>query len=197
MTTPETCGFREFAGILGCKPSYVTELRKAERLVLTSDERKVRVAESLKLIEETRDPAKAGVAARHAAKRAAQARPAQGESPDDAEEAAEPPADPVEASHARRRSQALAVTAEATARKALRDEQIELGQLLVAEEVEHAVRSATVTFRGALENLPNTLAPQLSAMTDEGRIRVVLSEAFEHALEELARKFGQIGKVTA
>src|SRR5690606_16487416 len=71
MSRPETAGFREFAALAGFKPSYVTELRKVGRLVLTGDGKRVRVAESLALIEQTRDPAKAGVAARHAAARAA------------------------------------------------------------------------------------------------------------------------------
>ncbi len=199
-----TASLAGFARALGCKPSYVTELKAAGRLVLTEDGKRVRTAESLALLRDTADPAKAGVAARHAAKRglggssapgAAQV-PASGpDEADDADsEAASNPADPVESSHARRRSKALADKAEADARKALRDEQVELGQLLQAEEVEHAVRSAVVTFRGALENLPNTIAPQLAAMDDEGSVRVVVAEAIEHALEELARKFSQIGK---
>lgn len=203
MSHPETCGFREFAGIVGCKPSYVTELRKAGRLFLTDDRKRVRVAESLALIAETRDPSRAGVAARHAAARAAKAKAAPepagaGDdgplSADDGDDLPILPADPVEASHARRKAKAIADKAEADARKALRDEQVELGQLLPAEEVEHAIRGAVVTFRGAMENLPDTLAPQLSAISDEGRVRVVLAEAFEHALEELARKLGAIAR---
>ncbi|MGH8073724.1 MAG: hypothetical protein ACREO4_06580, partial [Lysobacter sp.] len=62
MTRPETCGFREFATLAGFKPSYITELKSAGRLVLTDDRKKVRVAESLALIDQTRDPARAGVA---------------------------------------------------------------------------------------------------------------------------------------
>ena len=204
MKRPETCGFCEFATLAGFKPSYVTELRKAGRLVLTDDGKRVRVAESLQLLEETRDPTRAGVAARHAANRAskAAAAPAAGEAGgsgvlDDQDDTPAIPADPVEASHARRRAKAIADKAEADARKALRDEQVELGQLLPAEEVEHAIRGAVVTFRGAVENLPDTLAPQLAAITDEGRIRVVLAEAFEHALEELGRKFNNIAKAEA
>src|SRR5690606_36563118 len=68
---PETLGFRDFARRCGWKASFVTELKDAGRLVLTPDGRRVLVAESLRLIEDTRDPSKAGVAARHAAARGA------------------------------------------------------------------------------------------------------------------------------
>lgn len=205
MKRPETAGFREFATIAGFKPSYITELKKVGRLVLTPDGKRVRVAESLALMADTRDPARAGVAARHAAGRAAngagaaaQAPPAANAPEDgDTAEAPAPITDPIEASHARRKAKAIADKAEADARKALRDEQLELGELLQADEVEHAVRGAVATFRTSLENLPNTLAPELAALTDEGRIRVVLGEALEHALEELSRKLGTIAKADA
>lgn len=198
-----TATFSAFARALGERsPAYVTQLREAGRLVLTDDGKRVRVAESLALIRETADPAKAGVVARHATKRSAgragapPAGPAGDRGADEGEDGQEigALADPVESSHARRRSKALADKAEADARKALRDEQVELGQLLPAEDVEHAVRGAVVTFRGSLENLPNTIAPELAALDDEGSVRVVLAEALEHALEELARRFGQLGK---
>jgi len=200
MSRPETAGFREFAALAGFKPSYVTELRKVGRLVLTGDGKRVRVAESLALIEQTRDPAKAGVAARHAAARAAVSGQAAPAPAGDDSEAQDPPVDvtdPVQASHAGRRAKALADKAETDAKAAERDYRISMGELLEAAQVEQAVRGAVVTFRGALENLPDTLAPQLSAITDEGRIRVVLAEAFEHALEELARKFNGIARVEA
>jgi hypothetical protein len=201
---PGTASLTGFARIIGVKPSYITELKTAGRLVLTADGKRVRVEESRALIKSTSDPARAGVVARHAAARGrAAATPAPaagmatttGETGDDADqESARVYTDPVEESHARRRTKALADKAEADARKALRDEQIELGQLLPAEEVEHAVRGAVVTFRGALENLPNTIAPELAAISDEGRVRVVLAESLEHALDELARKFGQLAR---
>src|SRR5690606_14955871 len=92
---PETMRFREFAAHLGRSPGYVTELKKTGRLALTPDGKRVIVAESLALIEATRDPARAGVARRHAAERAAArakaaAKPAgaaaaAGEADDDAE----------------------------------------------------------------------------------------------------------------
>ena len=69
MTHPETSTFGEFAKIARFKASYVTQLKNDNRLVLTDDGKRVRVAESLARIAATKDPSKAGVAARHAAAR--------------------------------------------------------------------------------------------------------------------------------
>ena len=188
--------FKAFARILGERsPSYVTQLKGEGRLVLSADGKRVRVAESLALVRSTADPGKAGVVARHAAARGDEGAAA----PVTADEGAgaeldAPSADPVEQSHARRRSKAMADKAETDALAAERDYRRSMGELMEAAEVEHAVRAAVASFRGSLENLPNTLAPELSAMTDEGRIRVLLSEAFEHALEELSRQFAALGR---
>lgn len=198
---PETMRFREFAAHLGRSPGYVTELRKAGRLVLTPDSKRVIVADSLELIEATRDPARAGVARRHAAERAAaRAKSAAksststagaGDAGDDADAPLTfVPEDP----HTKRRAKALADKAEADARKALRDEQVELGQLLQADEVAAVITDATTTLRTALENLPGQVAPGLAAATTEEQARVLLTEAIEVRLGDLARTFSQIGR---
>lgn len=192
--------FKAFARILGERsPSYVTQLKGEGRLVLSADGKRVRVAESLALVRSTADPGKAGVVARHAASRGGDPTPVAAPAPAPADDGTggdldAPSADPVEQSHARRRSKAMADKAETDALAAERDYRRSIGELMEASEVEHAVRGAVAAFRGSLENLPNTLAPELSAMTDEGRIRVLLSEAFEHTLEELSRQFAAIGR---
>ncbi len=193
----ETLGLREFAARLGCKAGYVTELKNAGRLVLTDDGRRVRVAESMRLIADTRDPAKAGVAARHAAQRGQEANEAPVAAPaaDSGTDATKAPdySDPL----ALRRARASAEREEALARKALREEQVELGELLEREQVVASVADAAVQLRSRLELLASTLAPQLAATDDEDRCRMLLRDGVEQALEELARKFGAIGKVTA
>jgi Spy/CpxP family protein refolding chaperone len=201
-TAPETLGFREFATRYGWKPSYVTELRKAGRLVLTEDGRRVRVAESLRLLEDTRDPSKAGVAARHAAARTAAA-PSPSASPDagqgadgDDDEGGDAPATPATAYNdplAIRRARAQAEREEAALRKALREEQQELGELLQRDDVLAVIADATTTLRTSLENLPTTLSASLAAETAEERCRVILANGIEHALEELSRKFRAVG----
>lgn len=185
-----TATLRQFARLLDVSPSYVTELKTAGRLVL-SPEGRVLVDESRRLIRETQDPAKDGVRARHAAARAS----AEGEGAEDPAAApgtgvSEYADDPI----ALRRSRAQAEKAEAEARKALREEQIELGQLLQRDDVLHAVRAAGGELRTALENMPIALAPLLAAETDEGKCRVLVADAVEHALDELSRQFAAIGR---
>jgi hypothetical protein len=205
---PETLGFREFATRYGWKASYVTELRKAGRLVLTEDGRRVRVAESLRLLEDTRDPSKAGVAARHAAARTAAA-PSPSASPDagqggdseyeeDGEGGAAPdrPATAYNDPLAIRRARAQAEREEAALRKALREEQQELGELLQRDDVLAVIADATTTLRTSLENLPTTLSASLAAETAEERCRVILANGIEHALEELSRKCSGIGRIS-
>lgn len=187
-----TASRKQFARILGERsPSYVTQLEAEGRLVLTADNKRVRVAESLALLRETADPAKAGVVARHAAARAA----GDGEVPMVEEgDGPAPTGDSVTDGHARRRAKALADKAETDAKAAERDYQLSLGGLLRADEVEQVVRSAVVTFRGALENLQNTLAPQVATITDEAQARALFASEFEHALGELSRKFLTLSK---
>ncbi|MHB1057267.1 MAG: hypothetical protein ACYC0F_05225 [Rhodanobacter sp.] len=195
---PETEGFREFASRLGCKPGYVTALRQAGRLVLTEDGRRVRVAESLQLIASTRDPAKEGVRARHAAARGPASAPAPIAPPadDGAIPDADSPAFPVDPLSLRR-SRAQAEREEALARKALRDEQLEMGGLMQRDEVVASAADAIVQLRSRLELLPAVLAPQLAATDDEDVVRQKLRDGIEQALEELARKFTSIGKSEA
>lgn len=184
---------RGFARILDKSPSYITELKGAGRLVL-GDGGKVDVDASLALIRETADPAKDGVRARHAANRG-QGQGVAAVGTDDPDDGAEAPLEfEPQSNDAKRRAKALADGAEADARKKLRDEQVELGQLLQADDVEHAVRGAVATLRNGLENLPTILAPQVAAESDEAKCRVLITDAVEHALEELARQFSAIGK---
>lgn len=196
MTAQETLSFSEFARQRGWKPGYVTELRKAGRLVLTEDGKRVRVAESLRRIDDTRDPARTGVSARHAATRgqggdgAALGGDASAAGEDAADEPLVEPADPI----SMRRARAQAEREEALLRKALRDEQIELGDLLPREDVIAAIAATTTTLRTSLETLPFTLAPELAAAAHEDRCRVLLASAIEHALDELSRRFGAIGR---
>lgn len=185
---------KAFARILNAAPSYITQLQAEGRLVLTADGKRVRVDESLALIRGTADPAKAGVAARHAAVRGTPTATSAGDELESEEGEAGAGADAAQDSHARRRSKALADKAETDAKAAERDYRISMGELLEAAEVEHLIKSAVATFRGSLENLPDVLAPELSAISDEGRVRVVLAEAIEHKLEELSRAFAAVGR---
>lgn len=190
----------EFAAAQGCTQARVSQLKAEGRLVMTDDGKRVRVAESLARIDATRDPTHAGRVARRAAQKAAQAAdegqgtPAPASAPQNAPQAPAPPPDYIlESDYQGRRARALALQEEAAARKAARDEEIELGTLLRADDVRSVIADAATTFRNSLENLGPTIAPMLAATGDESRIVVMLAEAHEQVLAELARKFHQIG----
>lgn len=185
---------KELARILGYVPSYITQLKHEGRLVRSPDGKRFLLAESRRLLAETADPAKAGVAARHAAARGAAVAleaSSTASEPDEAETALAPAQDdPL----AKRRALAQAQAEEAKARKLLRDEAVELGQLLPVDEVRSAIADAVTAMRADLDNLPAILAPQLAAERDEDRVRVILRDAIEHIEREFARKATAIAK---
>lgn len=193
----------EFARLMSWRPSYVTQLKQAGRLVLAADGRRVRVAESLARIEATRDPSRAHVAERHAQAR----QPGQGEG--QGEGALQPAAaggpgtapatvakphadaDPEDATLPRSYAEAKAEREHYLALAARRDYEQSIGELLEAAAVRSALADAGTTLRTRLESLRDILAPQLAPITDEARIRTLLSDEFEHALAELSRGFAR------
>jgi len=199
MNLPETATLAEFARLANRKRSYITELKATGRLAMTEDGKRVRVAESLARIEATRDPSKAGVAARHEAGREAAAGAEQGAAPvaspapaqrdDDADE------DETKATtgyqHWRERSErAKALAAE-------RDNRLRDRELLEADQVAATISAAVTTLRTRFESLPDVLGPQLAAEQDEGRVRALLAETIEHALEEASRQFYNLAREDA
>lgn len=198
--TEATASFSEFATLRGFKKSYVTELKAAGRLVLTDDCKRVRVAESIQRIADTKDPSKTGVARRHEAERAAKSVAAThaAVAPEiETQDATEPFEVPGGASHALRRAKALADKAEADAQEAIRNNMVAEGKLLSADDVLASVSAAGTFLRSRLESLPDVLGPQLAPVQDEATVRAILAEAIEHALEETSRQFSNIVKVLA
>ena len=198
---PETASFREFAELVPCKPGYVTHLRKSDRLVLTEDGR-IKVRESLQRIEDTSDPSKIAVAARHAATRAANssaAKASEGEGTDAARGAAVEPDGEAAAQakdssmyqHWRERGErAKALSAE-------RENAIAEGKLMSAEDVLGAVRTHYATLRTGLESLADFLAPQIVGIKEEIKVRSLIADAIEQKLAELSRQFSAIAKEMA
>ncbi len=199
---PETLSFRGFADLMHCKPSWVTHLRQTDRLVLTDDGKRVRVRESLQRIEDTRDPARAGVAQRHAQAREvknnhilAEASPALSESndapPDTESDAVTAPIrESSNFQHWKERGErAKALAAE-------RENAIAEGKLMSAEAVIDAVRAHVATLRIGLESMPDFLAPQLIGIKEELKMRSLIADAIEQKLAELSRQFGAIVKAT-
>ena len=176
MTAPTELTPKQFAEHLGVKPGYVTRLKADGRLVLTDDRKRVRVAESVARIHATRDPARAS-------KLDTEAPPASGTN--------DPAGAGLEQRHdfqdARaKREHYAAESAELEFRRAA-------GELMEAALVTATVADAVVTLRGRLETLPDLLAPQIAALSDEQAIRATLAEHVEHMLGELAAHFGKLG----
>lgn len=179
--------FSEFAGIARYKPSYITALRTAGRLVLTEDGKRVRVAESLARIEATRDPSKVAVAERHALAREAtgdgEALAEQGAAVDDDDDV--PPTESSDYQHWRsRRERALALREE-------RANAVDEGKLMNGPDVIATVSSALSVLRGRLESMADIIGAQLT----DPKARTLIAEGVDVALAEVSRRFGAMAKV--
>ncbi|MGV8959217.1 MAG: hypothetical protein ACOH1V_02360 [Stenotrophomonas sp.] len=190
--TEEIVTGKDLAAFIGCKPSYIVQLKKEGRVVPADGGKGYRKAASLALYQRTRDPAYAGVAQRHAAARGGVL--AGADLPDADVGSSEDEDSELRPSDAARKSKALADKAEIDAKAAQRDYDLSIGKLLDAGEVEHFLAEAATTLRAELERLADTLAPQLAATADEARCRELLWSEHAHALEELSRRFKGIAK---
>ena len=166
MTQPESVSRAEFARQIGRARSWVTKLAQAGRLVLTDDGKRVRVAESLRLIGQT-EGTRSDVADRHAEARG-------GESPHTLESARKLKA----ISEARR----LAAIAEKEEME--RDKMA--GALLAREDVDFVLKDFGATLRALLETLPDRLAPRVYPLTTLDETHAVLREEAEDILREMA-----------
>lgn len=168
----------DFAKQLGVVPGYVTQLKDAGRLVMTNN--LIDVEASLRLINATADPGKVGVVERHAVEREQKAA---------APVRINPEMDDMTGKAGSAYQQARAMKEKYFAMQAKIAYEKEVGVLLVAGEVKFAVADGDAIIRNRLESLPDTLAPQLAAEQDEGRIRAMLADYIEDLLSELSRSF--------
>ncbi len=186
-----TLSLSEFARYKGWRPSYVTELKLAGRLVL-SDDGRVRVRESLARIESTLDPSKAAVAARHAAERAAKAADghADDESDDDHDDAAAAPSAraPRAASDegGNRYQTARAANEQYKAAHAKLDYEERIGKLVDAQQVRAAGAELGATIRRHLERLATVVSAQVDER-DRDRIFTFVTDHVEQVLSDLER----------
>ena len=185
VAAADTMTFSEFARHINVKPSYITQLKTAGRLVLTDDGKRVVCQQSVQRIEDTKDPSKLGVTARHAEARSADPRP----------ESNDPEADPDNPSESSPEYQVWRARRERAA--ALREE-LKLGEeakhYLKRSDVETVIAAAFTAARTTLETLPDRLAQTLAAEKDDQRIRAILSEEHEHILSNLATSLADMGK---
>lgn len=183
-----TMTLAEFARYKGWRASYVTELKQAGRLVLTNDGR-VLVRESLQRIDQTQDPSKAGVAARHAAGRVAKAGDsAASDTADDADVPASGKREDDEDGGGSRYQRARAANEQYKALQAKLDYEERIGKLVDAAQVRAVAADMGTTIRRRLESL----APLVSAQVDErdrDRVFTQINDIVEATLGDLERVF--------
>lgn len=193
-----TLTLSEFARYKGWRPSYVTELKLAGRLVL-SDDGRVRVRETLARIEQTQDPSKAGVAERHAAGRAAKGAAAGDAGADQDDPAGFAPAARGDAhadagdggeSGGGRYQRARAANEQYKALQSKLDYEERIGKLVDAAHARAAAAEMGATVRRRLESL----APLVSAQVDErdrDRVFTQINDVVEKTLGDLERVFSR------
>ena len=181
-----TMSLSEFARYKGWRASYITELKLAGRLVLDDDGR-VRVRESLVRIAATQDPSKSGVAARHAAERAARAAGDAAATPDaDAAPSASPARMDAGDDDAggSRYQRARALNEQYKAAQAKLDYEERIGKLVDAQQVRAAGAELGATVRRHLERLPTIVSAQIDER-DRDRIFTFITDTVEQVLSDL------------
>ena len=161
----------EFAVLIGKDKGYVTRLKQNNRLVMVGEGRgaRVDVEASKALLDQTADPSRASIEAD------------QGK--------VVPKVAHSSYNDARTRNEL------AKAQMAELDLAVQMGKLVDAGEASLFAADLAATFRGALEVLPDRLAPELVPLNDTETVRAVLVESFEQVLTDLADKINKWGKV--
>lgn len=191
---PAIMSFAEFARHAGFKASYVTQLKREGRLVLSDDGKAVKVAESLARILETRDPSKAAVAARHAAARASAAASSEPTAPP------APPADPTDGAS---RTAGLLVRHDYQTARAKREhisaEIAELefrklaGELIEVSALRPVLAGAVATLCAALDRIEHDVVPVLIGL-DEEAMRVQIRDYVDTVRADLSENFAKMGR---
>lgn len=186
---PESEKLSAFARRLNVRPSYVTKLKDHDRLILTEDGKRVRVAESLARIEETRDENRDDVGARHAKEKA---------------DKAAAPVDQANLPLEKRPRAERSHFTQYRTRKMLADAELAemerdkiRGTLVETDSVTAAGIEIGTALRAALENLPDQLAPRLASVSDEDRCRQILQDYLDEILKETAAKIERLGQSLA
>jgi len=181
----------EFAALIGRNKSHVTRLKQAGRLVLT-DDGLVDVEKSQKLIAMTADPSRADAVA---ARDQARASLAGDGGADTGSPAPERAAQLSQAEHIGNSYQgARALKEKYNALTAKLEFEQASGKLVEADAARLFAADLAATFRGALEILPDRIAPELVELSDTETIRAVLVESFEQILTDLADKIKKWGE---
>lgn len=163
---------KQFAAHAGYAPSYITQLKREGRLVY-DEAGGIDAEATLARVRETADPARAGVAERHA-----QARAAGGTDPASGAQDAAGKIGMGYKFHQARKMRADADMAEVELAEKQR-------RLIPAESADFAIADLAAAVRGRLELLPAQLAPTLAVLDDAVEIEARLVEVIEAELIQL------------
>lgn len=159
----------DFAKWMGVAKSYVTALKKADRLVMLGN--RVDAEASKARISETADPNRDDVKARYAA--------ARGDAPP-------PETEKTEEGHDFHKARAQ--KEHYLAEQARLQFEREIGKMIEKAEVSAAIEDVVSVLRQALENLPHRTGPELVGK-DLDAIRATLKQEIHGALSEMEREF--------
>ncbi len=181
---------KEFAEILGVRPSYITKLGHEGRLVLAADGR-VDVEASRRLVEQTAGD-RHDVAARHAKTRAAGAKktaPMASGITEGEKIAQRPTAQAGGGIEQERIGNSLqasrAVKEKYAALRARAEYEAYIGNLIPREDVDAAMRFIGGAVRAALEVFPDQTAPLVAPVTDIHEIHDTLTQACRDTLQTI------------
>lgn len=165
----------QFARHIGVTPGYVSELKRSGRLVMVDE--LVDVQRSIDRIDATK---------KHPGS-SSRIMPRSDLPPEQPRTAPSPSSTADDASPDYQHARALREHYNALTAKAEYEERIR--QLLPIGDARRFVTDACTIIRAGLESLPETLAPQLAAESDEHIVQSVMAAHVERLLQEMADKF--------
>jgi phage terminase Nu1 subunit (DNA packaging protein) len=171
-----------FARRIGRAKSWITQLKTDGRLVMDAESGLVEVEASIKRIEATENPARAGVSDRHAeSRRRAHAAALAGAVAGVASGRDDP--DP-----GKDYKHWQAVKMRADAEMAQMDRDKKAADLVPREAAEFAIDDLGSAVRASLENVPDRWAPVLAPMTDLQEVRAALVEMVQAELGSMSQR---------
>jgi hypothetical protein len=170
-----------FARRIGRAKSWITQLKEAGRLVMDNESGLVEVEASIARIAETENPARAGVAERHAEQRQRQeATAGHAATPGNAP----PPMEKIGQQY----KYWQAVKMKADAEQAQMDRDRKANDLVPRDAANFAMDDLSAGVRGRLENIPDRWAPVLAPLSTLDELRAALIEMVEDELRALAEQ---------
>jgi hypothetical protein len=169
-----------FARRIGRAKSWITQLKEAGRLVMDNESGLVEVEASIARIAETENPARSGVAERHAEHRQRQDTPHGNTSTP----GTPPPMEKIGQQY----KYWQAVKMKADAEQAQMDRDRKANDLVPRDAANFAMDDLSAGVRGRLENIPDRWAPVLAPLSTLDELRAALIEMVEDELRAMAEQ---------